>query len=109
MIALLHGQREPIAGPCRRFGVVRLDLFGSAADGSFDSERSDLDFVPDFGASAPTVEQADRVLGFSEALEQMLGRRVDVRTETALRNSRFAQAIAASRTPVYDASQPTAA
>ena len=29
---------------CRRFGVRRLDLFGSAATGRFDPALSDLDF-----------------------------------------------------------------
>jgi len=35
---------------CRRFGVRRLDLFGSAATGHFDPARSDLDFLVEFEA-----------------------------------------------------------
>jgi hypothetical protein len=109
MTALLTNRQEAIAALCRRFGVVRLDLFGSAAAGTFDAARSDFDFIADFTEPTPTVEYADRVLGFSEALEQLLGRRVDIVTAAALRHSRLAQAIAATRQPVYDASQPTAA
>ena len=33
---------------CRAHHVRRLDLFGSAAAGRFQSERSDLDFLVDF-------------------------------------------------------------
>jgi uncharacterized protein len=101
--------RDAIGRLCRRYGVVRLDLFGSAATGEFDPVRSDFDFVADFADPTPTLEYADRVLEFSDALEQLLGRPVDVITVAALRHSRFAQAIAASRMPVYDATQSTAA
>ena len=34
---------------CRQFGVQRLDVFGSAAGEAFDPQRSDIDFVVDFG------------------------------------------------------------
>lgn len=41
-----------IAELCRRFGVRRLDLFGSAAMGRFDPQRSDLDFLVEFEPEA---------------------------------------------------------
>ena len=37
--------RRELARLCTRFAVRRLELFGSAAAGTFDSERSDLDFL----------------------------------------------------------------
>ena len=33
---------------CRRYGVLRLDLFGSAATGRYRPEESDLDFLVEF-------------------------------------------------------------
>lgn len=33
---------------CQRYGVRRLDLFGSAATGRFRADDSDLDFVVEF-------------------------------------------------------------
>jgi len=33
---------------CRRYGVRKLELFGSATDGAFDPRTSDLDFLVDF-------------------------------------------------------------
>jgi predicted nucleotidyltransferase len=100
---------DAIGGLCRRYGVRHLDLFGSAATGTFDPQRSDFDFVADFADRTPTPEYADRVLGFAEALEALLGRKVDVLTESALRESRFAESIAATRRPIYDARRPIAA
>ncbi len=91
---------------CRQYGVIRLDLFGSAADGTFDPERSDLDFVAEFADPSPTVGYADRFLDFANGLEALVGRRVDVVSEAAIRGSRLAQAIASSRQPIYVESAP---
>jgi len=35
MIALVEQRKDELAALCRQFNVERLDLFGSAADGSF--------------------------------------------------------------------------
>lgn len=108
MIVLVAQQQSAIAALCRRYGVVRLDLFGSAAAGQFDATRSDLDFVAEFAQAEPTAAYADRFLDFAESLESLLGRKVDVVSENALRHSRLAQAIAASRQTVYAEPQPVA-
>ena len=44
MIALIEQHRDVLATLCRRFKVRRLDLFGSAAQGTFDPQSSDLDW-----------------------------------------------------------------
>jgi uncharacterized protein len=41
----LEQHRERLAELCRRYGVRRLELFGSAARGQFDPATSDLDFL----------------------------------------------------------------
>ena len=55
MIAEVGSRRMELADLCRRFGVRRLDLFGSAARGDFDPERSDLDFLVEFEPDARTA------------------------------------------------------
>jgi predicted nucleotidyltransferase len=50
MIELLDRMRSRVADVCKRFGVRRLDVFGSAADGSFDPATSDIDFLVEFEA-----------------------------------------------------------
>jgi predicted nucleotidyltransferase len=89
-----------IAALCRRYGVRRLDLFGSAATGAFDPETSDLDFVATF-ADTRVPGYADRYLDFADALEALFGRPVDVLTENMIRNPYFRQAVDATRQPVY--------
>ena len=97
-----------VAALCRRYGVVRLDLFGSAIGNAFDPARSDLDFVAEFADPSPTAEYADRVLDFSNALEALFKRPVDVVSAAALRASRLARSLAPTRQLVYAERQPAA-
>ena len=98
---LIEKQRDAIRALCQQYGVRRLDLFGSAATGTFDAVTSDLDFVATF-ADTRSAGYADRYLGFAEALETLFGRSVDVITERSIRNPYFRQAVEASRQPIYD-------
>ena len=41
----LIDHRDEIVSRCRAYGVERLEIFGSAADGRFDPARSDFDFI----------------------------------------------------------------
>jgi uncharacterized protein with HEPN domain/predicted nucleotidyltransferase len=84
---------------CRRFGVRRLDLFGSAATGRFDPARSDLDFLVDF---APP-EAGKRHLQFLAELEKLFGRKIDLISETDLENPYLRRQIEAERRTVFPA------
>lgn len=58
MIAAVQNRRAEIAELCRRYGVARLDLFGSAgAPGGegFDPGASDLDLVVSFERRDPRI------------------------------------------------------
>jgi len=45
MLELIEQHRAELDALCRKYGVKRLELFGSAARGDFRPERSDLDFA----------------------------------------------------------------
>lgn len=107
MIPLIVERRAAIAELCRKYGVRRLDLFGSAATGAFREATSDLDFVADFADRSPGY--ADRYLAFAEALEALFGRPVDLLTERSIRNPYFRRAVAAARETVYDGRNEAAA
>ncbi len=85
---------------CRRFGVRRLELFGSAARGEV--EPRDLDFLVEFGP-LPAGERASAYFGLLAELEELFGRPVDLVMATAVRNRRFLSAIEGERTPLYAA------
>lgn len=100
MTTAIDGHRRAIRTLCRKFAVQRLELFGSAAGTTFDAVRSDVDFIVDFGAG----EQADlfnRYFGLKEALEQILGRSVDLVMAGALTNPHFIDSVNRTRQLVY--------
>ena len=85
---LIEQHRAEIAELCRGYAVRRLDVFGSAArEEDFDPARSDADFLVEFERESglPPLEQ---FFGFAEALEQLLGRPVDLLERSALEASR---------------------
>ncbi len=103
MIAAVEGKRAEVTALCRRHGVERLDLFGSAAGEGFDPEGSDLDFVVSFERRDPP-ELFDRYFGLKEDLEGLFGRGVDLVTEGALKKDPdFAEGISGARVPLYAA------
>lgn len=85
---------------CRKYGVERLELFGSATSEDFDAAASDLDFIVEFTDKSPGY--ADRYLDFAEELERLLGREVDLITSRSISNPYFRQSVDATRQVVYD-------
>jgi len=71
MVAEITEHRHEVVAPCQRFGVRRLEVFGSASSGEFDRARSDIDFLvelePRDGSS-----RFDAFFGLKEALEALL-------------------------------------
>lgn len=97
---LIERNRTALADLCRRFGVERLYVFGSAASGNL-GPGSDVDLVVSMTDRAPTSAYADRFLDFAEAVEVLLGRRVDLVSEHAIRNPFFRREVEATRQLVY--------
>jgi predicted nucleotidyltransferase len=107
MIPLVEQHRKEIAALCERYGVRKLDVFGSAATGTFNAERSDLDFIVDFSDYGPGI--AGRFVDFADALEALFGRRVDVITEPTKRNPYFWVSVNERRETVYESAVREAA
>lgn len=89
-----------VAALCQRFGVARLDLFGSASRSDFDPAPSDVDLIVDFLPEARD-RAFDNYFGLHEELERLLGRPVDLVTENSVRNPYLRRAIEASRQKLY--------
>ena len=101
MHAAIADKKEELAELCRRYGVVRLEVFGSAARGTdFDPLSSDADFLVEFSLDndrAPLRQYFD----FAEALQHTLGRPVDLVESGAVQNPYLRAAIDKSRELVY--------
>jgi len=101
MISVLDKNKARLAEECRRFGVRRLEVFGSAARDDFDPAKSDFDFIVIFADKTPGT-YADRYFDFAAAIEQVLGRKIDLLTERCIRNPYFRREVEAARQIVYD-------
>ena len=100
--SILQHQKE-IAKICKRFGVRKLEVFGSAARGDdFDEANSDADFLVEFkphGQLGPLEE----FFGLREELAKVIGRRVDLVEPRAVRNPYILAQINQARETVFDA------
>ncbi len=85
---------------CIRHRVVRLELFGSAAEGV--AEPNDLDFLVTF-APMPPAEHARAFFDLRADLERHLGKPIDLVELAPIRNPYFLESIQRSRVLVYAA------
>ena len=100
MISLLDEKREDLIRLCQKYRVRRLEVFGSAANGEFDSSSSDLDFLVEYLDLEPG-QHAEAYFNLSEALEALFHRPVDLVMTRAIKNRYFLEAIESSRTLLY--------
>jgi predicted nucleotidyltransferase len=102
VISALAHDRDRLLTLCRKYGVRRLDVFGSAATADFDEQSSDIDFLVDF-VDMPFADRADAYLGLLTGLEALFGRRIDLVEIDAIRNPYIRRDIEQSRTLLYAA------
>jgi predicted nucleotidyltransferase len=102
MPALIEDKRDDIEALCRRYGVKRLDVFGSAIRDDFDPDRSDVDLLVEFEPH-PGSNMFHVYMDLRDALARLLGRPVDLVMASAVRNPYVRASIEATREPVYAA------
>lgn len=102
MNPVLTQRRDELEALCRRFGVRRLELFGSAAAGTYRAGESDMDFLVEFGP-LPTGGYADAYFGLLESLETLFGPPVDLVVASAIKNPYFREAVERSKALLYAA------
>jgi len=102
MQAEILQKREALKALCQRYGVARLEVFGSAGrEGGFDPARSDLDFLVTFHDTA--APDLTAFFALQADLGALFGRRVDLVMPDAVRNPFVRQSMERTREPVYGA------
>lgn len=101
MLPLIEEQAKDIAQLCEKFGVRKLELFGSACQGEFDPKTSDLDFIADF-ADIDRPGYGMRYLEFADSLEMLMGRKIDVITTNSTLSPHFTRAINECKVMIYE-------
>ena len=98
---LLAQYAAAIADLCQQHHVRLLYVFGSVLNSTF-GPTSDVDLVVEF-AAMPLEEYADNYFALRFALEELLGRPVDLLEAQAVRNPYFKQQLEATQQLLYAA------
>ena len=72
MGSMLVDKVDAIRQACRHINVLRLDIFGSALREDFEPDRSDIDFLVDFGPMPP-FDKPNAYFGLLNELRTILG------------------------------------
>lgn len=102
MTSVLENKRQAIAALCERYGVVRLDAFGSALGDDFRPGESDLDLLVEFGPMEPYA-RVNAYFGLLEELRALLGLEIDLVMVEAVKNPYIARNIERTRQMLYAA------
>jgi predicted nucleotidyltransferase len=102
MLDVIKQHQEQITALCKRFGVKRLELFGSAVRSDFNPTKSDLDFFVEFvNYDIPAI--ADDWFGLQEELQKLLGKQVDLVTLRTASNPYFLESANRNKVTLYAA------
>ncbi|MFW6119245.1 MAG: nucleotidyltransferase family protein [Planctomycetota bacterium] len=97
----LQVDRDRLAEVCERYGVERLEVFGSFTRGEAEAE-SDLDVLVSF---RPGARGGLEFVGLQQELEELFGRPVDLLTRKSVERSpnKYFRRFALSQTePIYE-------
>lgn len=88
---------------CVKYHVKRLELFGSAAIETFESESSDIDFLVEFQPDVDLGPWLTHYFNFREELEKVFGRKIDLVMISSMRNPYFIKEVNRMRRLLYAA------
>ena len=101
MTRLIHSNLPGIHDLCRRYHVLSLHLFGSAATPDFDPEASDLDFLVQFDPAHRGPGFSDVYFEIRDALTTLFAREIDLVEAPAPRNPYIRASIEDRKLPLY--------
>ena len=102
MREILAGQRDAIAQACRRHGVARLEIFGSALRDDYRPGESDLDLLVELGPMEGYA-RVDAYFGLLDDLRDTLGPDIHLVMVDAVKNRYLAQDIEQTKQMLYAA------
>jgi len=102
VVRVLEDKQQAIVQACRRFGVARMYVFGSALRDDFSPGTSDIDLLVEFSDMSP-FELVDAYFDLLEELRGILGEPVDLVMADAVKNRYIAADIERTKQLLYAA------
>ena len=85
---------------CENHGVDKLYLFGSILGSSF-NDKSDIDLLVEIDDADP-VEIGEKLISLWDTFESFFHRKVDLLTESSIRNPYLRKSIDSTKILIYD-------
>lgn len=86
---------------CRLYNVKNLYAFGSATTDQFNENTSDIDLLIEIDENDP-LERGEKLLAIWDKLEEFFQRKVDLLTQTSVKNTVLRKNIDATKVLIYD-------
>ncbi|HBH24976.1 MAG TPA: DNA polymerase subunit beta [Cytophagales bacterium] len=88
---------------CSNHGVRYLYAFGSSVTDKFDSETSDIDLLVEIDDPDP-IERGEKLISLWDTFEDFFHRKVDLLTDSSIRNPFLRKSIDSTKILIYDGS-----
>jgi predicted nucleotidyltransferase len=89
---------------CKNHKVKTLYAFGSSTNNNFNPVESDIDLLVEIEDADP-IERGEKLMSFWDRLESFFNRKVDLLTESSLRNPFLRKSIDSTKVLIYDGSR----
>jgi uncharacterized protein len=86
---------------CKSHDVKSLYAFGSSVNGNFDDNLSDIDLLVELNTNDP-IERGENLIDLWDKLELFFQRKVDLLTQSSVRNPILKKSIDQSKQLIYD-------
>jgi len=98
---ILDNRLNDIGILCKKHKVSELYAFGSVCTDRF-TDESDIDMLVSFHKNEISIEDfADNYFDLIDELEKLLGKEVDLVSESSLKNKYFIRTISKTKTTLY--------
>jgi hypothetical protein len=88
---------------CRNHSVRYLYAFGSSVTGRFDENASDIDLLVEIDSKDP-IDRGEKLLELWDQFEIFFRRKVDLLTDSSIRNPFLRKSIDLTKVLIYDGS-----
>lgn len=86
---------------CKKYKVASMSAFGSSVTTRFNPSTSDVDLLVELSITDP-IEYGEALLNLWDELERFFGRKVDLLTESSIRNPYLKKSINETKKLIYD-------
>jgi len=86
---------------CDNHNIKYLYAFGSSVSGNFDPNSSDIDLLVEIESSDP-LDRGELLMSLWDKFEGFFNRKVDLLTDSSIRNPYLRKSIDSSKVLIYD-------